>query len=403
MAGVSKSNRYFKSITEMEKYATVMEKPVKMMRKPVKVMECIRQGQVGGGETHMLSLIENMDRSRFEPVVLSFTDGPMVTRLREMGVRTHIIHTERPFDFSKWARVKDLLQQEEVEVVHAHGTRACSNVMWASQSLGLPVVYTVHGWSFHPGQSPLVRQIRMMGEQYLTGRAAVNISVSASNRQTGTRHIRNFNSLVINNGIDRNKFDPYKAFKGIRQELGIPANAMLVVSIARFTSHKQPLTLIKAFQSALSGLPDGHLLLVGDGDQKAEALKMVDVAGLNERIHFQPFRQDVPDILAAADVFVLPSLWEGLPIGLLEAMAMGKAVIATDVDGTKEVVKDGYNGLLIEAGNAGALAKALVQLCNDEALRKQFSRASMETVRADYEAGGMTRKIEEVYCSIIKR
>jgi len=63
-------------------------------------MECIRQGQVGGGETHMLSLIENMDRSRFEPVVLSFTDGPMVTRLREMGIKTHIIHTERPFDFS---------------------------------------------------------------------------------------------------------------------------------------------------------------------------------------------------------------------------------------------------------------------------------------------------------------
>jgi glycosyltransferase involved in cell wall biosynthesis len=388
----------------MEKYATVMDKPVKMMQKPVKVMECIRQGQVGGGETHMLSLIENMDRSRFEPVVLSFTDGPMVTRLREMGVRTHIIHTERPFDFSKWTRVKELLQQEEVDVVHAHGTRACSNVMWASQSLGLPVVYTVHGWSFHPGQSPLVRQIRMMGEKYLTGKAAVNISVSASNRQTGTRYIRNFNSLVINNGIDRNKFDPYKgAFKDIRQELGIPADAMLVVSIARFTSHKQPLTLIKAFQSALSGLPDGHLLLVGDGDQKAEALEMVNIAGLNERIHFQPFRQDVPDILAAADVFVLPSLWEGLPIGLLEAMAMGKAVIATDVDGTKEVVKDGYNGLLIEAGNAGALATALVKLCNDEALRKQFSGASMETVRVDYEAGGMTRKIEEVYCSIIKR
>jgi glycosyltransferase involved in cell wall biosynthesis len=387
----------------MGKSVTVIEKPVKIMEKPLKVMECIRQGRVGGGETHMLSLIENMDRSRFEPVVLSFTDGPMVTRLREMGVSTHIIHTERPFDFSKWTQVKELLRQEQVEVVHAHGTRACSNVMWASQSLGLPVIYTVHGWSFHPGQSPLVRQIRMMGEQYLTGRAAVNISVSASNRQTGARHIRKFNSLVINNGIDRNKFDPSRAFKDIRQELGIPADATLVVFIARFTSHKQPLTLIRAFQSALSGLPGGHLLLVGEGDQKAEAVEMVKEAGLNERIHFQPFRQDVPDILAAADVFVLPSLWEGLPIGLLEAMAMGKAIIATDVDGTREVVKDGVNGLLIEAGNIAALSDALVRLGGDEGLRKQFSKTSMETVRTDYEAGGMTRKIEEVYCSIIKR
>jgi glycosyltransferase involved in cell wall biosynthesis len=387
----------------MEQSVKTMDNPVKTMHKPVKVMECIRQGQVGGGETHMLSLIENMDRSRFEPVVLSFTDGPMVTRLREMGVKTHIIHTERPFDFSKWAQVKELLRQEQVEVVHAHGTRACSNVMWASQSLGLPVIYTVHGWSFHPGQSPLVRQIRMMGEQYLTGRAAVNISVSASNRQTGTQYIRKFDSLVINNGIDRNKFDPARSFKDIRQELGIPADATLVVFIARFTSHKQPLTLIKAFQSAMSGLPGGHLLLVGEGDQKDEALEIVKAAGLNERIHFQPFRQDVPDILAAADVFVLPSLWEGLPIGLLEAMAMGKAVIATDVDGTREVVKDGWNGLLIEAGNIAALSDALVKLGGDEPLRKKFSKASIETVRSEYEAGGMTRKIEEVYCSIIKR
>jgi glycosyltransferase involved in cell wall biosynthesis len=390
MAGESKSNLLPKLNRET-------------MQKPVKVMECIRQGQVGGGETHMLSLIENMDRSRFEPVVLSFTDGPMVTRLREMGIKTHIIHTERPFDFSKWSQVKELMRQEQVEVVHAHGTRACSNVMWASQSLGLPVIYTVHGWSFHPGQSPLVRQIRMMGEQYLTGRAAVNISVSASNRQTGTRHIRRFNSLVINNGIDRKKFNPARSFKDIRQELGIPADATLVVFIARFTSHKQPLTLIKAFRSALNDLPGVHLLLVGDGDQKDEAQAMVNKDGLNERIHFQPFRQDVPDVLAAADVFVLPSLWEGLPIGLLEAMAMGKAVIATDVDGTREVVKDGVNGLLIEAGNIAALSDALVKMTGNESMRKQFSETSIETVRADYEAGGMTRKIEEVYCSILKR
>jgi glycosyltransferase involved in cell wall biosynthesis len=373
------------------------------MQKPVKVMECIRQGQVGGGETHMLSLIENMDRSRFEPVVLSFTDGPMVTRLREMGIKTHIIHTERPFDFSKWSQVKELMRQEQVEVVHAHGTRACSNVMWASQSLGLPVIYTVHGWSFHPGQSPLVRQIRMMGEQYLTGRAAVNISVSASNRQTGTQHIRRFNSLVINNGIDRKKFNPARSFKDIRQELGIPADAVLVVFIARFTSHKQPLTLIKAFRSALNDLPGVHLLLVGDGDQKEEAQAMVNKDGLNERIHFQPFRQDVPDVLAAADVFVLPSLWEGLPIGLLEAMAMGKAVIATDVDGTREVVKDGVNGLLIEAGNIAALSDALVKMAGNELVRKEFSKAAVETVQMQFEAVGMVKKIEEVYSRVLQR
>jgi glycosyltransferase involved in cell wall biosynthesis len=351
----------------------------------------------------LLSLVENMDRTRFDPIVLSFTEGPMVDRLRSMGIKTRVIHTEKPFDLSKWGEVKQFLQEEGVELVHAHGTRACSNTIRAARSLGIPVIYTVHGWSFHPDQSVLTRTLRIMGERYLTSRAAVNISVSASNRQTGTDRIKNFRSLVINNGIDRRKFNPERAVRDIRAELSIPEDALLFLFLARFTSHKQPLALIDAFREALPQLPGAHLLLVGDGDQKAGAVETVNAAGLSGKIHFQPFRQDVPDVLAAADVFVLPSLWEGLPIGLLEAMAMGKAVIATDVDGTREVVKDGQNGLLIEPGNITVLADALQSLGRDEGRRKEFGRRALETVRTRFDATGMTREIERVYLRVLNK
>src|SRR6478672_11607781 len=109
------------------------------MTRKIKVLECIRQGQIGGGESHLLSLVENLDRSRFDPVVLSFTDGPMVDRLKEMNVNTHIIPTLKPFDITKWKTVKKLLSSLEVDLVHAHGTRANSNVLWAARSLGIPV------------------------------------------------------------------------------------------------------------------------------------------------------------------------------------------------------------------------------------------------------------------------
>jgi glycosyltransferase involved in cell wall biosynthesis len=373
------------------------------MSKPIRLLECIRQGQIGGGESHLLSLVENMDRTRFDPIVLSFTEGPMVDRLRSMGIKTRVIHTEKPFDLSKWGEVKQFLQEEGVELVHAHGTRACSNTIRAARSLGIPVIYTVHGWSFHPDQSVLTRTLRIMGERYLTSRAAVNISVSASNRQTGTDRIKNFRSLVINNGIDRRKFNPERPLRNIRAELSIPEDALLILFLARFTSHKQPLALIDAFREALPQLPGAHLLLVGDGDQKAGAVETVNAAGLSGKIHFQPFRQDVPDVLAAADVFVLPSLWEGLPIGLLEAMAMGKAVIATDVDGTREVVKDGQNGLLIEPGNITVLADALQSLGRDEGRRKEFGRRALETVRTRFDATGMTREIERVYLRVLNK
>src|SRR5882762_8494588 len=143
--------------------------------KKIKVLECIRQGQIGGGESHLLSLVENLDKTRFDPIVLSFTDGPMIERLKDMGVETHVIFTEKPFDMAKWGSVKKLLKQHQIDLVHAHGTRACSNVMWAAKSLKIPIVYTVHGWSFHPDQNPLVRRIRIMGEAYLTSRANTNI------------------------------------------------------------------------------------------------------------------------------------------------------------------------------------------------------------------------------------
>jgi glycosyltransferase involved in cell wall biosynthesis len=372
------------------------------MNKKIKVLECIRQGQIGGGESHLLSLVENLDRERFEPVVLSFTEGPMVDRLRDLGVRAHVIYTEKPFDITKWGKVKELLKAERPALIHAHGTRASSNTLWAARSLHIPLIYTVHGWSFHDDQNPLVRRLRIIGEKYITSRSAFNIAVSASNRQSGLERIPGLKATVISNGIDQEKFSPSRKLKDIRTELGIPMDAMLVLFVARFTNHKQPLVLISAFKEALEGLPSLHLLMVGDGDQKEEGKALVSKLGLEEKVTFQPFRQDVPDVLAAADIFVLPSLWEGLPIGLLEAMAMGRAVVATRVDGTREVVHHEGNGLLAEPGDLQGLAAALVRLGKDGELRTTLSMRALSTIKDEYNAAAMTRKIEAVYDSFVR-
>jgi len=364
----------------------------------IKVLECIRQGRIGGGESHLLSLIENLDRSVFDPVVLSFTEGPMMDRLNQMKVENHVIHTEKPFDIRVWRRVKDFLVRQEVDLVHAHGTRASSNVLWASRRLGIPVIYTVHGWSFHQDQHPIIRRIRIWGERYLTSRSDLNISVSASNQQSGKTFIPSFRSVVINNGIDDKKFDPRKQYPDIRAELGIPTGDVLVLFIARFTAHKQPLTLLEVFNKALSSNPGMHLLMVGEGDQQAMAVERVKQLGIGHKVSFQSFRQDVPDVLAAADIFVLPSLWEGLPIGLLEAMAMGKAVIASEVDGTKEIVQDKVNGLMVPTeGLIDHLEQALLTLSGDPGMRRQFGQKALETVNGEYNAARMTWHIENIY------
>lgn len=373
------------------------------MNKKVKVLECIRQGQIGGGESHLLVLVENMDRTKFDPVVLSFTEGPMIDRLNEMRIKNYVIKTEKPFDYRVWKEVKKLMVKEEIDIVHAHGSRANSNVFSAARSLGLPLVYTVHGWSFHPDQNFLTRSLRVMGERYLTSRTDLNISVSESNKQSGRKYIKGFDSVVVTNGIDQQRFDPRRQHKDIRKEFGIAAGKVLVLFLARFTSHKQPLALIEAFAKIAGKNPHLHLLMVGDGDQKAEAVELINKYNLKDTITLVPFRLDVPDIIAAADIYVLPSLWEGLPIGLLEAMAMGKAVIGSKVDGTSEVISDFENGIFVDPNNlVPELAEKLEMLGSDAALRNKFRESAIKTINEKYNAVHMTRTIEDIYYRVLE-
>jgi glycosyltransferase involved in cell wall biosynthesis len=369
----------------------------------IKVLECIRQGQIGGGESHLLSLSENLNKNIFEPVVLSFTDGPMIGLLRKMNIDTTIIYTEKPFNIFIWKKVRAFIKEKKIDLIHAHGTRANSNVYWAAQSLKIPLIYSIHGWSFHDNQKSLIKKIRIFSEKFLTSKSIINISVSESNKQTGIKNIKSFSSVVVNNGIDQEKFNPAKAFKNVRKELGIKEQQIVLLFIARFTSHKQPLTLIHAFSIVLKKMPDLQLLMVGEGDEKEAALQLAKELSIEKNIIFEPFRQDVPDILNAADIFILPSLWEGLPIGLLEAMSMGKAVIASNVDGTCEIIKDEHNGCLIALNNLqNELAKKIILLANDSELRQQYGSKAMETVKNRFNAATMTKQIEDIYTSLLK-
>ena len=372
--------------------------------KKIKVLQGIRQGKIGGGESYLLSLVENLDQTLFEPVVISFTDGPMVERLRKIGVKTAVIHTEKPFDIRVWGQVQKFIKQEEIDLVHAHGTRAASNLFWPAKKLKLPFIYTCHAWSFHLDQNLFVKKLRILGEQFLTSQADITICGSKSNLQTGHGLFKNFNGIVINNAIDRKRFDPHGHFKNIRAELGIQDSEILVASIARFTLQKQPLKLIAAFADVCKKVSNAKLLMVGDGEQKEEAIKLIQKLMLQDKIILQPFRQDVPDVLAATDIFVLPSLWEALPIALLEAMCMGKAVIGTNVDGTPEIIEHDRNGLLIELNDLEKnCSAAIIRLCTDAALRKRLQLTAAESITASYSVETLARKNEEVYISLLKK
>ncbi len=371
--------------------------------KKIRILEGIRQGKIGGGESYLLGLVENLDRDHFEPVVLSFTDGPMVDRLRAQGIETHVLHTETPFDIRIWKKVKNLIAELDIDIVHAHGTRACSNLFWAARRLGLPMIYTCHAWSFHLDQHQLVKKMRIWSEDFLTSRMDVNICGCEANKNTGKQLFRDFDAVVINNSIDSKRFNPYDEYKDIRAELGIGKQELVIVSVARFTTQKQPLKLIRAFARLSSQVPNTRLLMIGDGEEKESATRLISSLGIGEKVILQPFRQDIPDVLAASDIYVLPSLWEAFPIALLEAMSMGKAVIGTNVDGTPEIIRDHENGLLIGIEDLEAgLEKALTELSTDHELRERLQQNAIRSIYNKYTVENLARKNENIYRELVR-
>lgn len=362
----------------------------------LRVLETIRQGTIGGGETHVMDLTQALNKDLYEPVVLSFTPGPMVDRLREMGIKTHVIETEKPFNIFKWQQVKQLLKDEKIDIVHAHGTRAGSNTFWAAKQLGLPILYTVHGWSFHVDQNPLLLKSRQLGEKLLLSQANVTICVSQSNYRDGQAFSQMERAVVVNYGVNLQKYNPDRTFKDIRAELGVAQDTLLVGCIARVTVQKDPFTFLRAIAAVPASLPI-QFLLVGNGDLKEATLQLAEELKLGSRLKFLEARQDVPDFLRALDVYCLPSLWEGLPIGLLEAMAMAKAIVATGVDGTKEAIQDEVNGLLIPPKSPQKLAEAIVRLAADANLRQTLGAAARQTVLREFNVEVMTREVEQLY------
>jgi glycosyltransferase involved in cell wall biosynthesis len=169
------------------------------------------------------------------------------------------------------------------------------------------------------------------------------------------------------------------------------------------TLQEDPVTMIRGFAEVLKVFPDITLLVIGEGELKKAALETARELGIEENIRFDNFRKDIPAVLQAVDIYCLPSLWEGFPIGVLEAMAMGKAVVASDVDGTREAVQHEVNGLLIPASDPAALAEAIVRLCKDAIFRKRLQVGAINTVQRQYTITQMTRQIEAVYHQLYKQ
>jgi glycosyltransferase involved in cell wall biosynthesis len=356
------------------------------------ILLTIRQGKIGGGERHVLDICQYIDKSKFKISVLSFTDGPLIESLNKLKIPNTVIHTTKPFDYNVWPKVRSFIEKINPNMVHAHGTRAFSNSFKPAKKTKIPVLYTIHGWSFHPDQSILVNLMRKITEKFLCNNAKLNIFVSKADHNSAKK-LGIKNGIVIPNGINtghlvsqhRNLKSNYK-------------NKFLVGFVGRLTKQKNPFHFLQA-AAACHGDNDIHFLMIGDGELMNQSVQFIEKNNL-KNVSLLGFRQDIYDILFDLDIFCLPSLWEGLPIGLLEAMIMQKAIIATKIPGNQELIKDEENGILIDINDVGGLVRQIKYLKSNEDFKNKIAQKAYEDAKMKYDVQDMVKKLEIVYQKI---
>lgn len=365
--------------------------------RPIRVLEVIQQGKIGGGESHLLTLLQHLPLSEVQPVVVALSDGEMMQRLQELGIKGYVVPSPYPFNPKIRGRMKEILIEEKIDLIHTHGARSLSNIYRPARQLHIPLVHTVHGWSFHDFMPAWKKKLRIWGEEFLCNKASVTINVSQSDKEIGETSFGLKRAVVVNNGIDLRLYQPGKG-SGLRSEFNIPEEALVIGFIARFIHDKNPLPLLRAFARLKKSFPQLYLVMTGDGPARIETEQEAQRLGVSESTRFPGFRTDIPNLLGGMDIFCLPSIKEGLPVSLIEAMAMGAVPLATAVQGCTDVITHEKDGWLVPlADTENSLYHGLMTLLSDPGLRQRLSSEAIQTVQQRFDAVEMTLKIKEIY------
>jgi len=372
-------------------------------RRALRVCVLVPKLRMGGAEAQVLSQLEHLDPSRFTAalVCLNAGDGAMEERARRSVESIDIIGFRwRRFPIS-FAKLAACLRRGRFDVVHCHLPLADALGRIAGWLSGVPVrVTTEHGKFLGK------RRCRLVLERMLVPITDARICVSRDileirRMREGTPAAK---LLYIPNGVDTVRFrTPSRGRAAVMAELGWDAARPLVLAVGRLEPEKNYELLIRAIGRVRSNRPDVACLLVGDGSRRDGLARLVTSLGLGEAVKLAGARGDIPDLLAAADVFVISSLKEGLPVSLLEAMAAGKAIVATAVGGVPEALRDGENGALVESGDEEGMARAVAALLGDDALRVRFGRAAAADAESTYAIEKVVGKIEALYIDLVDR
>jgi len=366
------------------------------MNHRIRILQVVQSLDFGGLERVVINIVSNLDPSRFQCDVLCLRHaGLFANELQGAG------HVVRSFDlglgksFAVPRKLASFIHEGRYDIVQTHDT---SPLLYTSLAKlfnsHFRHIYTEHSGIY--SCKPRHRFMTWLALLYTDHAVMVSKNLLSYYKQRFP--VTTPEMSVIYNGLDFPAV-PNDARESVCNELGISEDAVIVGTAVRFYPQKGIRHLIEAIPTILKAYPKTRFLLVGDGVERQMLEQMAEATGIKEHIFFTGFRRDIARLIGAMDIYVLPSLWEGLPLALIEALMAKKAIVATDVGGNTEMIEDGRTGFIVPPQNSGLLAERLIALISSERLRDEFAENGYMYAKKHFALTTMVSDYERLYSS----
>ena len=371
------------------------------MQKKIKILQITANLGIGGLERVVVNLCKNLNPHLFNVAVccLKFK-GEFASELEQNNITVHLLSEHKPIkpDYTAFWKLKNVYKKYAPHIIHTHNTNSFIDSTIATFFKKIPcIVNTDHGRDF-PGHWK-----ERIFESLLSRKADAFVAVSDDIKKNLMHYewISEKKIKVIHNGISGDDYDIQINKQTKTENLGLSKYDKLIGLGVRLTKQKGIVHLINAIPEVLKSFPKTGVVIAGKGPLKPELLELCWQNRISDHVHFIGPRLDLPEIINILDIFVLPSEWEGLPLALLEAMAAGRAIIATEVGANAQVIEHEKSGLLIKPKNPKKLSEAICNLLNDEKKRILFGKNAKKRFYESFSAKIMAKNYENLYMNIL--
>ncbi|WP_343636179.1 glycosyltransferase family 4 protein [Roseateles sp.] len=364
---------------------------------------------MSGVQKVSLDELAHLDPARYERIAVCKCEGEFTEQLRRIGVRVHLVpELERAIsprrDVQAYLALRDFFRAERPDIVHTHSSKTGILGRLAAKAAKVPtIVHTVHGYAF-PGESRQAIKAIFKFLERKAGQVTDRMIVLNDTDKAIARDLLGVPEsrlTLLPNGVDVDAYAPASPERraALRAgEFGVhDADHVIVGMIGRLWLQKNPQCFVRAAIRVTALRPNVSFFMIGDGEFRAELEAAIQASGDAQRIRILGWRSDVPELLKALDLMVLPSRWEGMPLAILEAMSSAVPVVASDIPGNHHLVEDGSDGRLFPLDDDEALAAALIELVDDPGWRARFSAQARAKVLARYTLSARMDKITAIY------